>query len=690
MNNHLFPFVLFSVSALPLVAQRPETAVGDSVQLAEAVVDAPRVVQEADRVLLYPTGRQIASAVNAYSLLRQLPLKHVRVDVQQERVSSPLGGVTVFLNDAPATKSDLQALNLRTVRRIELIDNPGVRYGDGVAAVVRIVTRRADSGYLVGITAQAPVDTRAYSGNAYARVVAGRSEWSLDCNGSFLHTDGASSHSTAQYALADGTLLTKRAISRDDCTRTANQGAQLRYTFRDAEKCTVQATFNAGHSRTPHHRVLTEMQVGDVAYEEKKETSERVFSPSLELYGQYSLSPNQTLIANFSGNFIESRYAYRNELPGHLYGYEGDGSTRALSTELLYEHRFKRSVLVAGAEYRQQYIANVYSGGTDTATRLRSSFLRGYAEWSGRVGRLSYRAGVGVSRNYFRQGAAPVDECFFRPQATVAYGFAKMWQARYTFTSVPYISRMQYVTDVTVQTDELTVKEGNPGLRAARRTEHAFDLTCNHPRIQTTVTAFYRNNAHPVMQKIYRNEEGLFVHTFANQKACNMFFLSNYTNWQLVPEKLALNFSAGYHRFMNRGEDYKHVFRTFYGTAALQAYLGRFTLGADVSSGWRFAEGESRGEERPSYSLWASYRVPVRKGHELTLQLYAAQMGLPNPVTQDLYVLNRYVSMAQQNRSRDRGNQVALTLSWQFARGRKVGRTDKRLQAPKVEAGMMR
>ncbi|EJW99497.1 hypothetical protein EVA_12394 [gut metagenome] len=87
----------------------------------------------------------------------------------------------------------------------------------------------------------------------------------------------------------------------------------------------------------------------------------------------------------------------------------------------------------------------------------------------------------------------------------------------------PFISRMQYVTDITVQKDPWAIVEGNLQLHSAHRTEQILDLSYNHPRVFFTMSISYRDNRDAVMQRIYRNDDALFVFTCANQPACRMF-----------------------------------------------------------------------------------------------------------------------------------------------------------------------
>ena len=59
--------------------------------------------------------------------------------------------------------------------------------------------------------------------------------------------------------------------------------------------------------------------------------------------------------------------------------------------------------------------------------------------------------------------------------------------------------------------------------------------------------------------------------------------------------------SGGIYRFFNYSEDYTHTYTSFNGGCSLQAYLGRWTLGAYADNGWNFMEGEHRRHRCPSW-----------------------------------------------------------------------------------------
>ena len=71
------------------------------VTLDEVTVKAARVVQQVDRMRIYPSKQQIESSANGYSLLAKLTLPHIRVDEAMSSITAltNLGNVQVRIND---------------------------------------------------------------------------------------------------------------------------------------------------------------------------------------------------------------------------------------------------------------------------------------------------------------------------------------------------------------------------------------------------------------------------------------------------------------------------------------------------------------------------------------------------------------------------------------------------------------
>ena len=152
-----------------------------NITLGEVTVKAAKVVNKSDGMIIYPTDAQKQASNNGYSILEKLTLANLRIDNINHTVTAidNRGGVQLRVNGIVAGKQEMLALNPKDIAKINFINNPGVRYGDGIAYVIDIVTRRAESGYTVGTDLTTALTTVQGDGMVYVKWNKGKSEWSL-------------------------------------------------------------------------------------------------------------------------------------------------------------------------------------------------------------------------------------------------------------------------------------------------------------------------------------------------------------------------------------------------------------------------------------------------------------------------------------------------------------------------------
>ena len=141
--------------ASPLQAQEAKTQQNKQQEtkttqtLQEVEVKAARVVDRPDGKLFLPSAAQMQHSANVYQLLAMMPMQGLKVNAITRTITpvAPDGSVQIRIDGAKATPNDLAALDTKRIRSIEYIDNPGVRYGDGIKFVINIHTRRSTQGY---------------------------------------------------------------------------------------------------------------------------------------------------------------------------------------------------------------------------------------------------------------------------------------------------------------------------------------------------------------------------------------------------------------------------------------------------------------------------------------------------------------------------------------------------------------
>lgn len=695
----IFLLILFlAVGASPLASQTADTlvappssvAAADTTRLGEAVVQAARVVQQADRRVVYPTAAQIAHSTSGYALLRQLALPAITVDEKLRTVSHPQGRVVVKVNDVEVSEADLLALDLSTVRRVEHIDIPGVRYGEDVAAVVNIVTRAATGSLQVGASTWSVPDYLYEKGDAYLRYNWRRSTIGVDYGAGFSNACHADWRSETRYQLTDGSELLRTQQLQHTADRVNSHTARLRYTTALAERYTVQATLSTAYSRQPHSASESLITSGTETFASQSQSKDRLFSPTFDLYALWHVKPQQTLTFDASASYSRETFSSTTSQPSFDYAYHGDNRVRLFSTSLLYEWKLRPFTLSVGADYWQQYGNTDYVGSLATTSSVHSSYQRAFAQVVGKLWKLSYQVGAELQRNYYRVAGEHEDDLAFRPQFTLTYAPSQAWSVRYALTTFSKSLGLKYVSNVSVKQDEISSNAGNVSLKNDRCVQQQVDVTFQRPRFLNQLTAFLRVFDRPVMGYTYRDETDQFFATKHNGKSLKFFVLSDYVRADLVPDHLILTLVGNWEYFYNHGQDYLHSYNTLIGQTYVNAYLGRFTLSGGVDSGWRFMEGESKGINAPTWTLSADYRLPLHRGNELSVGIFAQNLFTANPQTDENFSLARLATSHLVRHSRDDGNYVAFTLTYKFTRGRHADDIDRSLQPHAIDTGVIK
>ena len=406
-------------------ALKAQTVVpNDSVELQEVVIRGARVVNRTDGKMIFPSDEMTKSATSGYNLLKILPLPNVKVDDISESISaanSLVGAVQVRINDVEASTADIQSLQPREVEKVEFIDRPGVRYGEGVGIVINIITRKVTSGYVIGASGTLMSKAGMAKGNAYTKLNSGKSELSLNYSGYYRHSNGMNTVEQADYLMADNTYKKVERNSDDIISRNTSHEIQARYSMINASGTAFLTTLSTSIDNNPRNYQKT-----NVAYSDGRNAtevinnSEKTVSPLLDLYFKTNIGKNQSLIANATGAYTHTDYGYMFTSDKTSFGYNTLGKKWSLKSEAIYENRMKPFTLSAGLRYAQKYIDNDYSGDATLVSQIHSSNIYAFSQIQGSLWKIGYMVGLGLSREYYRQGEIIYDRVWLRPKLNLS------------------------------------------------------------------------------------------------------------------------------------------------------------------------------------------------------------------------------------------------------------------------------
>ena len=673
-----FLLMMTAVCSLTAAAQDTEK----SVTLDEVTVKGARTIQKVDGQWIYPTKQQIEHSANGYSLLAKLTLPHIRVDEAQNAITAltNLGTVQVRINDVIASREDLQTLDIQGIDHIEFIDNPGVRYGEGIAYVINIKVKKPVSGYVVGTQLTNTLTTVNGNESLFGKINHGRSEFALSYDFDYHNFKGAEYDEQASYELESGDIASIHRYSLNKQSKNISHNAQLTYSLSDSNYV-FQAKF-LGSSDIQPQRSNAKMMINVISYDELSSSCST--SPSLDLYYHQDFRRHQSLTANVVGTYIKTTGDTENN-EGSAYRYDINGRTYSLWSEAVYENQLKPFTISVGAQYGQRYSHNRYQGDVDATNDMHTSNLYLFSQLRGHLGKFSFMGGLGTSRRYYRQGDATQDYWFFRPKFTVSYPLTNRLKMKYDFEISQHTSQIALVSNVSIKQNAMETILGNPDIHPNRVISHQLKLSYSTSRFTSELQGYYRLNPLCNMEK-YIRQDGHFYQTQTNaDNECNFFYINTYNQWDIISEKLTATVYGGIYRFFNFGEDYTHTYTSFNGGCSLQAYLGRWTLGAYADNGWNFMEGEHRGHQAPAWYITCNYRL----NDAFSISLYAQHPLSQHPLTNKTEVVSRYVQKEISQHSRDYGNMFTLKLSYRFDHGRKYRDIQRSMNHSDKETGIL-
>ena len=147
------------------------------------------------------------------------------------------------------------------------------------------------------------------------------------------------------------------------------------------------------------------------------------------------------------------------------------GDKYSLIGEAVYEKQFsKGNSLSFGLRHTQSFANNEYRNGHYYETDMNQGDTYVYGEYRGKVNKLDYRLGVGVTRSYYKQsGDDSYENYSFNPRLVLHYtlpgnSFVR-WKSDISNAS-PSLGDLSAVEQIV---DSLQIRRGNPNLKAYLR-----------------------------------------------------------------------------------------------------------------------------------------------------------------------------------------------------------------------------
>ena len=395
--------------AMSVVAQTESADSIPAQELKEIVIQAPKVIRKADMDVYHPSKSAVEHSQNGLQLLNNLMIPTLTVSDALGTIQAAGQSVQVRINGRESSIEQVRTLLPETIKRVEWIDNPGLRYGGANYVLNFIVSNPTVGGSFM---AQArPALNQAWGFYmADAKFNTGRSQWEV--GGNFKLTNKIKTHRdyTETFTYSDGTTLTRDETSRGGTMDNSFANAWASYSYIKPDTTVFMAEFGLFHKLTDKflYNGLLSLSDGSDDILLTDSHGDKGGTPSLSLYWQQNLAHKQMLIVNFNSSFYFGRsYSdYIEQLPGAA-SYLTDIHTnikdrnQAYAIEADYIKNWRNGRFTAGASYTANRNRSQYESLGGDIFHQRQDKIYIFAEYFHRFGKWTATAGMGVQYTDF-------------------------------------------------------------------------------------------------------------------------------------------------------------------------------------------------------------------------------------------------------------------------------------------------
>ena len=667
----------------------------DTMQLGEVMVSA-NLQKKADRWVFYPSDAIKRQSTDAYDVLQRMALPNLQFDLMNRTLSSQKGGaLQIRINGMPSNQSDLAALQPQDIARVEYIDNPGIVYGDGVAAVILVHTKRGYEGMQGGV--QIANALTAKQGNAYAyfKFIGLKNQLSIKANSHYKNVGGVftNSYKTFRYPTSDMTL---NAQGDDRTYRLRGGSIQLEYNrLLDERNSFFNVMANYTTSYRPENVSASRVQHNDAPFfYEQLLTKDKTHNVSLDLYLDKQFASKANLLANLTATYIGSDYhrAYSKVYhaaaqPAFTNAYNVDGQHKSIIGEIVFKQPLSKGHnLTIGTYNRLSDTRNTYEATNGTSPTSLFNFNNyDYIELSGTLRKLSYSVGGGCSFYRTKSDSLMANYHFFRPSLTLSYSLSKAFRLQYYLGINPVEPQLAMLSSFVQTQSEYELRKGNPHLKPYQAYINQLSLSFRKHETTASISTYIQYSSHPFTNNppIYDATTNMFVYTLANQHSFTHLQVRLNASQNLFSQALKLSGWLTLNRYINNGLSFFTTYTDIIGGLSLTYDHTTWGMQANFCSAITTMFNETKTRTAPTLQLSAYYNI---RRLRFTLSVNNPFMSVATTVS----TLNsELVSSTSHVFQKYNDNLVQLSLSYHFRKG-KARNLQKQMDNADNDAGVVK
>ncbi len=599
--KQILPLIALSC-AMTAGAQTESTDSIPAQELKEIVIEAPKVIRKADMDVYHPSKSAVEASQNGLQLLNNLMIPTLSVSDALETIQAAGQSVQVRINGRESSITQVKALLPESIKRVEWIDNPGLRYGGANYVLNFIVSNPTTGGSLMAMAR--PALNQAWGVYfADAKFNTGASQWEVGAQFKLTNKIGTHRDYTETFTTPDDMSITRDETSLGGTMDNSFGNVWASYNYVKPDTTVFIAEIGLSHKFTDkfQYNGLLSLSDGSDDILLTDTHGNKGSTPAISLYWQQNFRNKQMLVMAFNSSFYFGK-SYSDYL-------EQRPDASAAITDIHTDIRDRNQAYAVEADYIKNWDKSRFTAGISyTANRNRSEYLNldgsifhqrqdkiyFFAEYFQRLG-SKWTATAGIGTQYtdflFKESDRGNHSWNARPQATITYAPNQSHNFRLNFTSWQSTPSLAETNVVPQQLDGFQWRVGNQNLKTASSYMLTFRYGFNLPRISGSfgIRAFTSPDA---ITPLLFWEDNRLITTYENSDGLKnlSFFLAPQID--IIPGWLMASGYVQYRMERMRGTGYSLSNNAWSGNASLRLMHWGFVLSGQYMRAQRDLWGE--------------------------------------------------------------------------------------------------
>lgn len=557
----------------------------ETYMLDDVIISANNVVNNVDKSIIYPTSIQLNVSNSSLSLLQNLNLPGLSVDVLEQKININGSQPIYMINGIVKSKHEFLTINPKSISRIEYEDSPSIQNMDkNAGGVINVILKKKEKGgnfwgSMLGSPMTGFLNTDLYFAYNWTK-----SEFSINYFNNWRDYTHRRTDEYEKYITPDFEF--ERNFIGIDCPfGYFNQGLYLNYTYQYNAKTMFSATLrnDFGKQHTSVNGDISDSQK-NMFYHRISESNFNSYIPALDLYFKRVFESKQSLEVNIVGTYLKSDYMRNLKDVSDMYEQKKsnniDNSKKSIISEIVYKKGFQNTNLNLGFQNKISSSKNRYHGDTDEIEKLSENNNYLYGSLSGTYDKFSYRIGTGAK--LFSVKDQFNSKVYLKNHSTLSLMYAPKdnFSVRLSAFYTPHLPELSQLSNVTQTYDEIMKIKGNPDLEAAYTIGSKLFASYKKGKFNNSLSLGFQRQVNTIYMDVKVLNDNIFMTEPRNaigddrlniEYKCSFLGLLNHIN---------LYSTIGFSSFKSESNDYNHRLNNFYWDVSAQIYWGKWTLSA--------------------------------------------------------------------------------------------------------------